>query len=207
MEFNKIIGREIPSGWKVENLYKNSLAEIIKPKIDKFDGEKVYLDTSTVNDLQISSGEKITYENRASRANMQPVSNSIWFAKMQNSTKHVIVGRWSKDIINETVLSTGFMGLKVADYALSYVAGFIRTPYFELTKNNIAHGATMSGIGNDDMKFIKLIIPMDNILQKYTKAVEPLFEQIDQNRQENQHLAELRDWLLPMLMNGQVEVI
>jgi len=35
---------------------------------------------------------------------------------------------------------------------------------------------------------------------------EPVFEQLANNTKENQTLTELRDWLLPMLMNGQVTV-
>jgi type I restriction enzyme S subunit len=35
---------------------------------------------------------------------------------------------------------------------------------------------------------------------------DPLVSKIISNRLENQQLAELRDWLLPMLMNGQVTV-
>ena len=36
--------------------------------------------------------------------------------------------------------------------------------------------------------------------------VEPMFNRIDIIKNENQELIELRDWLLPMLMNGQVTV-
>tara|TARA_Y100000310_G_C20601510_1_gene773297 strand:+ start:689 stop:1078 length:390 start_codon:yes stop_codon:yes gene_type:complete len=36
------------------------------------------------------------------------------------------------------------------------------------------------------------------------KVIQPTIEKILINAKENQKLAELRDWLLPMLMNGQV---
>jgi hypothetical protein len=35
-------------------------------------------------------------------------------------------------------------------------------------------------------------------------TVEPILERQDLLEQENQQLAQLRDWLLPLLMNGQV---
>jgi type I restriction enzyme S subunit len=206
MVWSEELKREIPQGWKVENFYKNSFAEIIKPKIDKFYGKKIYLNTSTVNNLQIDTGEKITYKNRASRANMQPAANSIWFAKMQNSTKHLLIGEWSKDIIENVVLSTGFMGLRVKDFAFPYLVGVICNPYFEIIKDSISHGATMSSIGNDDMKFIKLVIPTNEILQKYNEITLPILKQIDKNRQNSLSLAELRNWLLPMLVNGQISI-
>lgn len=125
---------------------------------------------------------------------------------MQSSVKHVIVGKWSKDLIDSSILSTGFMGLAVKEHVLAYITGYIRNPYFEIIKDSNSHGATMAGIGNDDMKNIKLMVPPENVLREFSKSTGTLWRQIDKNRQENQQLVELRDWLLPMLMNGQVEV-
>jgi len=50
------------------------------------------------------------------------------------------------------------------------------------------------------------ILYNEKIYFKFQKIVSPIFEQIIKNRQESTHLAHLRDWLLPMLMNGQVSV-
>jgi type I restriction enzyme S subunit len=36
--------------------------------------------------------------------------------------------------------------------------------------------------------------------------IKPIFKKQDSVELENQELASLRDWLLPMLMNGQVSV-
>ena len=51
-----------------------------------------------------------------------------------------------------------------------------------------------------------LIIPDDATLNSYTKQAALLFLKIKNNLQQNQQLAQLRDWLLPLLMNGQVTV-
>lgn len=40
-------------------------------------------------------------------------------------------------------------------------------------------------------------------IDEYTKRVTPLFLTIEQNCRENKQFTSLRDWLLPMLMNGQ----
>ncbi|MDL2235945.1 restriction endonuclease subunit S [Christensenellaceae bacterium OttesenSCG-928-L17] len=206
MVYDEALKREIPVNWEVGNLRKNSLTEIIKPKIEKFSGKKTYIATADVNDMHIGAGSQIDYENRESRANMQPTANSVWFAKMEKSVKHILVGKWSKDLLDSAIFSTGFMGLKAKDTAFAYLAGFVRQPHFELVKDSNSHGATMSGIGNDDLRNIKLIIPTNKILHRYSESVNPILQQIDINRQESLRLAELRDWLLPMLMNGQVQV-
>ena len=43
-------------------------------------------------------------------------------------------------------------------------------------------------------------------IEKYTEIVNPIFSTITKNHVENQHLQSLRDWLLPMLMNGQATI-
>ena len=45
-----------------------------------------------------------------------------------------------------------------------------------------------------------------DIINNFTNEVTPIFERQNIIELENQQLSELRDWLLPMLMNGQVTV-
>ena len=53
---------------------------------------------------------------------------------------------------------------------------------------------------------LKIAIPEKNLLSKFNKTVEKFFLEIQKNSAENQKLADLRDFLLPMLMNGQIEI-
>ena len=45
-----------------------------------------------------------------------------------------------------------------------------------------------------------------NVVNEFVKIYRPLIDQISKNKKQNQELTQLRDWLLPMLMNGQVKV-
>ncbi|OCG69527.1 type I restriction endonuclease subunit S [Gilliamella sp. Nev5-1] len=56
------------------------------------------------------------------------------------------------------------------------------------------------------LKEAKIILPMINISNKYNEIVIPIYEKWRHNFFENINLSELRDWLLPMLMNGQVTI-
>ena len=48
---------------------------------------------------------------------------------------------------------------------------------------------------------------IDNVkVKSYTSQVTPLFAKIGANIRENSELKRLRDWLLPMLMNGQATI-
>ena len=56
------------------------------------------------------------------------------------------------------------------------------------------------------LKTVKISLPDSNVVGQFSKSVEPIFKRLDLLEQENQHLTQLRDLLLPMLMNGQVTV-
>jgi len=58
-------------------------------------------------------------------------------------------------------------------------------------------------------KFLKdlyINLPKENVAQKYDLIVKYFFDNIKVNIFQNLELSKLRDWLLPMLMNGQVKV-
>ena len=65
---------------------------------------------------------------------------------------------------------------------------------------------TMGHITKDHLKQSRIVIPKIEIIEKLEKTMEPILEKLVINKEEKQKLAELRDWLLPMLMNGQVKV-
>ena len=44
------------------------------------------------------------------------------------------------------------------------------------------------------------------VLRAYHEATQAIYAQISKNICENQELVKLRDWLLPMLMNGQATI-
>ena len=67
-------------------------------------------------------------------------------------------------------------------------------------------GAQQPHINKGTVDETPLVIPSEEILKAYTTIAAPLFEQIRTLHQQSHHLAQLRDWLLPMLMNGQVTV-
>lgn len=51
-----------------------------------------------------------------------------------------------------------------------------------------------------------IYIPDFEELQIFNEQVNPMFNVISENTRENQELITLRDWLLPMLMNGQATI-
>ena len=69
-----------------------------------------------------------------------------------------------------------------------------------------SEGTTFGSITKDDLFSLKLVYPQQEQLKKYDAIVSKYNFMIQNNYRENQQLAQLRDWLLPMLINGQVTV-
>lgn len=206
MVWNDALNREIPEGWSVASIVSNPLSTVIKPGVARFD-TKTYFATGDVNGRNILEGTTISYEGRENRANMQPTVNSIWFAKMKNSVKHLILNNEMKDLIDNSILSTGFLGLQVQENAFEYVASFVDSDYFENRKDILAHGATQEAVNNDDLSSLYFVIPDDSALQSFHNATKGAYAKISGNIVENRKLSKLRDWLLPMLMNRQAIVV
>lgn len=53
---------------------------------------------------------------------------------------------------------------------------------------------------------LPVTLPDKPLIAEFGKFATPLRAAITNNEKQNQDLTQLRDWLLPMLMNGQVTV-
>ena len=67
-------------------------------------------------------------------------------------------------------------------------------------------GTTFGSITKDDLYSLQLVYPPTELLMKFEKTVNSFDREIKNRSRQNQELTQLRDWLLPMLMNGQVKV-
>ena len=72
--------------------------------------------------------------------------------------------------------------------------------------SNAAAGSVHKGIRIGVLNKFKLPFGGKKLIDDFTSIVGPILEEVFIRRKENQNLAALRDWLLPMLMNGQVTV-
>jgi len=65
-------------------------------------------------------------------------------------------------------------------------------------------GTGLKNLRKDLLKDFAIYISTDEELKNFNSAVQPCFDMISKNFRENNLLEKLRDFLLPMLMNGQV---
>ncbi len=104
--------------------------------------------------------------------------------------------------------STEFIILRGKEFDLrSFAACLSRSEKFR--KYAISKMTGTSGrkrVSSTDLASFQMPIPNGEILKKFELLVSPAFKKATLNAKENQKLSELRDWLLPMLMNGQVQI-
>lgn len=205
-EWSKELNRNIPIGWTVAPITKLSFVEVVNPGVDAF-VERRYLATSDIKLLDISRGSIVKYETRESRANMQSEACTVWFAKMKNSVKHLYVSSNMDAFVDNLVLSTGFCGIKCDAVGFEYVASVVNNPWFERKKDSLAHGATQEAVNYDDLLLLKIPVPPKEILELYHERTEPLFRIIGESIIELERLNDLKEFLVPLFVNGQASII
>lgn len=78
--------------------------------------------------------------------------------------------------------------------------------YFDYAISRSGGSTRMPSISSGDL--LDYSVPFsEDVYFKYHKVLTSFTDAISNNIQQSQKLAELRDWLLPMLMNGQVKVV
>ena len=75
--------------------------------------------------------------------------------------------------------------------------------HFDVMDGN---GTTFGSITKDTLFEMKVVIPRRDQIKSFEEMVQPIEQKIRVAEQENRELTKLRDWLLPMLMNGQATV-
>jgi type I restriction enzyme S subunit len=70
----------------------------------------------------------------------------------------------------------------------------------------IASGAAYPAVNPEAVGAMQIPIPPAPLIEAYHQATSASFDLIENNEKQTQELTQLRDWLLPMLMNGQVTV-
>lgn len=65
---------------------------------------------------------------------------------------------------------------------------------------------TVIHIGKQDFDAFKFNMPVSDILDKFDKITNPIYDKIVSNSLENTRLAAIRDALLPKLMSGEIDV-
>lgn len=197
---------KIPEGWRVGYISDGILTSIMKSGINFYDYEKKYVATADVDGVSINNYQNISYSNKPSRANMQPIQNSVWFAKMQSSKKNILIDGNCKNIIDDYIFSTGFMGLECKKNSVYYIWNYINTESFSILKDSMSTGTLMAGLSNSVMNNFKYTIPSQRLLDEFNEILSSYYSTIFNNNNMNTNLQSLKNILLSKLMNGEIDL-
>ncbi|MCU7841659.1 MAG: restriction endonuclease subunit S [Candidatus Thiodiazotropha sp. (ex Troendleina suluensis)] len=205
MVYNETLKREIPDGWIDGNVLE--VSDLLgggtpTKKNPDFWGGEIPFFTPTDSNGNVFS---FTTDDYITQAGLKGSSTKLFEKNTVFITARGSVGR--------LVLNAVPMAMNQSCYAFKAKPKYSYSYLFFLIKELIHHlevkatGSVFNSIVSNDIEWTNLALPKaDETVQKYAEIVEPLFERIYQSTKEILELEKLRDWLLPMLMNGQVTV-
>ena len=103
-------------------------------------------------------------------------------------------------------IGRGLAALNSKDNCISYLYEVMKEFKQIFDRRNV-DGTTFGSITKDDLFSLQVVRPDKTVLNKFQTIMHPVFLKLNQIEFENIELVSLRDWLLPMLMNGQVKVV
>lgn len=210
MVWNEELKKEIPEGWEVINI-KNSIKHIktgLNPR-NNFklgNGNIKYItvkNLTTSGNIDFSNCDLIDEKAKQQINKRSEIrKGDILFASIAPLGRCFIIQETPKDWeINESVFSIRPDYDKISS---EYLYMFFMSEYFIKKAEASSTGSIFSGIRINTIENMKILIPDKKIIDSFTDKVNNLFYNKFKNNQENQELTSLRDYLLPLLMNGQV---
>jgi type I restriction enzyme S subunit len=195
---------QIPDNWILTNFGDKNLFEILGSGITFFENEKDYYSTSSIEvDKLIEVEQTITYRKRPSRANMQPVPNSVWFAKMKNTLKVIQSTQYQ---IDNVIFSTGFCGIKANNIDCTFLLQVLKSENFNTQKDNLAEGTTQVAVNNQHVKNIEFLLPCSiSEQQKIASILSKLDEAITQTEQLIGKYKKIKEGLMHDLLTRGID--
>ncbi|MCI1269580.1 MAG: restriction endonuclease subunit S [Ruminococcus sp.] len=197
--------KEIPQGWEVKPLSFHLNCNVNSLKSCNAMDYINYLDTSNLTKNKVNMVINIKkYENIPSRAQRVVYKDDILYSTVRPEQEHYGI---IKEPLENMIASTGFAILSSkSDSELNILFYmFITHNSNTFILNNIANSSVSSypSINPDDILNLKIVLPR-KVDKTITEKFNKIFDKIAHNTKENQQLASLRDFLLPLLMNRQV---
>lgn len=197
MVFDETLKRKIPKGWEVKSL--NQVADIVMGQSP--DGASYNLEQEGTIFFQGSTDFDWRFPNVR-----QYTTSPTRFAQKGDILLSVRAPVGDLNISPfECCIGRGLAALRSKsgnNSFLFYVMKYFKTVF----ERRNTEGTTFGSITKDDLHSLKLVAPADNVLEKYNEIASKYDEMIFIRSQQNHQLTQLRDFLLPMLMNGQVSM-
>jgi type I restriction enzyme, S subunit len=204
---------EIPVDWEVK--YLKEISETIskgttpkKNEVDGLDSNVYFLKVKDINNdgtIEFSSLEKIPMEVHQKQLKRSILKTDDILVSIAGTIGRTSIVPSSLDDSNCNQ-AIAFIRLKNKNVFKKFIYQWIRTLEVQ---NRIQSGivqGVQANVSLTTLGDLKIILPNDLIMNKFNYLINPIFEQIQQNQQQNQTLKQQRDTLLPKLMSGEIRV-
>lgn len=118
----------------------------------------------------------------------------------------------ARGTVGKLAMTHGPMTMNQSCYGLRGANGIGQYFVYQSIKNSLSeirnntHGSVFDTITRQTFSSICANLPSPEIVQNYEKMVAPFFQKALENVRQTQHLAQLRDLLLPKLMSGEIRI-
>lgn len=203
MVYNEQLKREIPEGWEVNTIqHLSTLVSGYPFKTKDFidNGKYKIYTIKNVQDGYVNNEVDNTIDFLPNDINDDCIlkCGDLIMSLTGNVARVGLV--YEKDVLlNQRVLK-----IKVKDDYFNYIYLTFRQNSFKNTMQKIAGGTSQKNLSPNQVGDYKIVIPNQNVLKSFNKKLKNFFNVLTLNLKENQQLSSLRDFLLPLLMNGQV---
>lgn len=212
MVWNEELKQEIPEGWvscKLGDIIKKT-GTGLNPR-DNFklgEGNNYYVTIKNIEQGKVlldDKCDKISDEALMiidKRSDLQ--AGDILYTSIEPvGTTYLIKEKPTNWNINESVFTIRPDLSKVSS---EFLYMFLSGDYIKAYTRNVSAGSIHKGVRHSTLKDCSLVLPDYKTIARFTKVVSPMLDKQNEITKQNQELSSLRDWLLPMLMNGQVSV-
>lgn len=211
MVWNEELKREIPEGWEVIAL-KNNI-QIIKgisytsKNINAYEGIPM-INLASINIKREYNPNQLKYFRGSYNINKEVSAFDMLIACTDLTRNAEIIGSpilvpndnkkyiYSMDLAKIEVINSKIIPL--------YLYMTLRTDFFHKYIKGFASGTNVLHLDTRGIEYYKIYIPDKKLQRKFADILHNIHCKQSNIMKENQELTSLRDFLLPLLMNGQV---
>ena len=212
MVWNEKVKREIPEGWEIHTTgeYINIIRGVSYNPDDVFEEpEDGYIPLMKSNNLQngrVDYNNPIYVPEALVDKKQYLTNNSIFVTMSSGSTEHV--GKTAIVPFDSGYCFGAFCSkIELNPDVRCLLSMFFTSDYFKRIIHTIVVGTNIKNISNEHLTNNYIVLPADSaLIKKFEEKVNPILDKMGELTLESQQLIQLRDFLLPMLMNGQIKI-
>lgn len=194
----------LPEGWQTKAI--STICDVNKNSINARSApEKIrYIDISSAETGYYTTPQEMPFSEAPSRARRRVAFGDTIFSTVRPNRRI-----FSLVLENDPLLvaSTGFAVLtphRAQNFPFIYLT--IAQQSFTDAAVGVAGGAAYPAVNQTDLERIKITVPTQELMNKFSDSFVPNFNIKGQLQRENELLREARDILLPRLMTGVIDV-